>query len=240
MRAHRCECCANRAAISSWGFTLIELLVVIAIIAILASLLMPALGRAKESARKTVCLSNFRQLSLAVASYSMDSNGGIPRFHKWLFTKPGDITSGALYPYLNSKPAYLCPTDRAELDRKGALAARTNTTSTGANGMAVSRGGASMRRDFSYAQNCALCHVGNLSAFVEPTKTVLYLEANLGPNEYTGVVHPGNGTGSLAFRHQKRGQLMFADLHIEMFDKKTYDKAARVQRFWSPNDQQRF
>lgn len=60
------------------GFTLVELMVVIGIVMILASLLLPALQKAKESSRKTVCASNLKQLSLACSLYAEENRGWFP------------------------------------------------------------------------------------------------------------------------------------------------------------------
>lgn len=110
------------------GFTLLELLVVISIIAVLMSVLLPSLGKAREAARRVTCGSNLRQLTLAWTSYAVENDDQIvsPMTGYTIIGKPpwgegwGDIMrgteesiqKGVLWPYTQSLKVYRCQSAR--------------------------------------------------------------------------------------------------------------------------------
>ncbi len=105
------------------AFTLIELLVVIAIIAILAAILFPVFGRARENARRSSCQSNMKQMGLAMIQYTQDYDEAYSRTSASLGKgQPGGVWySGApdlwfwpqiLYPYHKSTQVFVCPSSK--------------------------------------------------------------------------------------------------------------------------------
>lgn len=120
----------HKVSATQRAFTLIEVLVVIAVIAILAAILFPVFAKAREKARQTACLSNLRQLGMAIHQYIQDYDETVPnstdgppgsgRQGGWLYfssfpanrtAQAFDVRQGSLYPYVKNSQIYICPSD---------------------------------------------------------------------------------------------------------------------------------
>jgi prepilin-type N-terminal cleavage/methylation domain-containing protein/prepilin-type processing-associated H-X9-DG protein len=125
----------QRQPVGSRGFTLVELLVVIGVIAILISILIPALTRARDQANRAACMSNIRQVMLGFILYAqqnkdkcpygsrLDNPGNVDIPGDWIYWRPvadpNAVNNSAIVPFLNAKSLAFqtlmrCPSDRGQ------------------------------------------------------------------------------------------------------------------------------
>jgi prepilin-type N-terminal cleavage/methylation domain-containing protein len=156
------------------GFTLIELLVVIAIIAILAAILFPVFARARERAQQSACLSNMRQIGIALTSYAQDND---ERYPPQRFTGTPLIWKDALIPHLRTVDIWACPTNPFKWAQSGGKAG-DETTDANRPGFA--------RYPRSYAYNGHIFFGGlsgnansgiSLGSIRQPSNTIMIVES---------------------------------------------------------------
>jgi len=215
------------------AFTLIELLIVVAIISLLAAIMFPVFARARESARKSSCLSNLKQISLGWMMYAQDydetaplavyySDGGSIE-HGWDFTLDYSsdynhpITSpGLLDSYLKNGQINNCPSFTSDTVGRPYSGYGYNTTYIGGEG--------------NYDGSGLKHSSANLAQIEVPAETVLFADAGAWSTYSNSVIGqnylraPSDDllykASTAEFRHNETGNVAYADGHVKSVTRK--------------------
>ncbi len=174
----------------SKGFTLIELLVVIAIIGILAGILLPVLSRARESARRTQCMSNIKQIGMGLIMYANENSETFPSDTAYSGASPAMRGLNLLYDtYVSDNKFFNCPSD---------------TTVTGATNAGISVSTSGGTEAFTKTQ----CSYGYDRSHTQADDADVALLADRPPDPPSATANTAN--------HKDRGQnVVYVDGHVE-------------------------
>ena len=205
------------------GFTLIELLVVIAIIAILAAILFPVFGRARENARRSSCLSNQKQIGLAITQYAQDYDERYPSIGNGC--GPFTYCAGWHYlvqPYVKSVQVFKCPSNTSEGKSYAAnpLAASGQSAEISNNYAAAAFRASYNDPNFTGEAFSGTNQPGRLLAELEFPAQLIAVAERLrrdNPNNGDWQIDPTNAgdANALFVGHLQTGNYLFADGHAK-------------------------
>ncbi len=187
------------------GFTLIELLVVVAVIALLISILLPSLSRARQMARRTYCMNNMREIGKGLLYYAQDSKDFFPCIHGTDYENPEPPAHEwweTLLPYKFRREYMLCPADPHRDDVFGD----------------PNEGGYKIE---SYIYNGMFAFGKRFAQVLRPADRICISERS---DSEEGLEHQGYPAWKAQFvweemvkhdRHLDKSNYLFVDLHVE-------------------------